>query len=44
MTLVNSLLSTACATLLYLALEPALTRAHLLPGSRSAAHGSRGAL
>ena len=43
-TLVNSLLSTACATVLYLALEPALTRAHLLPGSRSAAHGSHGAL
>lgn len=30
-TLVNSLLSTACAVLLYLALEPALRRAHLLP-------------
>ncbi len=43
-TLVNSLLSTACATVLYLALEPALARAHLLPGSRGAAHGSHGTL
>ena len=30
-TLVNSLVSTVCAVVLYLALEPALTRAHLLP-------------
>mgnify|MGYP002797670512 FL=1 len=30
-TLVNSLLSTVCAVALYLALEPALRRAHLLP-------------
>lgn len=30
-TLVNSLLSTVCAVVLYLALEPALRRAHLLP-------------
>lgn len=30
-TLVNSLLSTVCAVVLYLALEPALQRAHLLP-------------
>ena len=30
-TLVNSLLSTVCAVVLYLALEPALERAHLLP-------------
>ena len=30
-TLVNSLLSTACAVLLYLALRPALEKAHLLP-------------
>lgn len=30
-TLVNSLLSTVCAVALYLALEPALERAHLLP-------------
>lgn len=30
-TLVNSLVSTVCAVALYLALEPALTRAHLLP-------------
>lgn len=30
-TLVNSLLSTVCAVALYLALEPALQRAHLLP-------------
>ena len=30
-TLVNSLVSTVCAVVLYLALEPALQRAHLLP-------------
>ena len=30
-TLVNSLLSTVCAVLLYLALRPALEKAHLLP-------------
>lgn len=30
-TLVNSLCSTVCAVVLYLALEPALRRAHLLP-------------
>ena len=30
-TLVNSLLSTVCAVVLYLVLEPALQRAHLLP-------------
>ena len=30
-TLVNSLVSTVCAVVLYLALEPALRRAHLLP-------------
>lgn len=30
-TLVNSLLSTVCAVLLYLALKPALEKAHLLP-------------
>ena len=30
-TLVNSLLSTVCAVVLYLALRPALDRAHLLP-------------
>lgn len=30
-TLVNSLLSTVCAVLLYLALQPALEKAHLLP-------------
>ena len=30
-TLVNSLLSTVCAVLLYLALRPALETAHLLP-------------
>lgn len=30
-TLVNSLVSTVCAVVLYLALEPALERAHLLP-------------
>lgn len=30
-TLVNSLVSTVCAVVLYLALEPALSRAHLLP-------------
>lgn len=30
-TLVNSLVSTVCAVVLYLALEPALNRAHLLP-------------
>lgn len=33
-TLVNSLLSTVCAVALYLALEPALQRAHLLPQGR----------
>ena len=32
-TLVNSLLSAACAVVLYLALRPALDRAHLLPGA-----------
>ena len=30
-TLINSLLSTVCAVLLYLALRPALEKAHLLP-------------
>ena len=33
-TLVNSLLSTACAVVLYLALHPALQKARLLPGAR----------
>ena len=33
-TLVNSLLSTVCAVLLYLALYPALKKARLLPGQR----------
>ena len=32
-TLVNSLLSAACAVVLYLALRPALDRAHLLPAA-----------
>ena len=35
-TLVNSLLSTVCAVALYLVLQPALKRAHLLPGTRAA--------
>ena len=30
-TLINSLLSTVCAVILYLALRPALEKAHLLP-------------
>ena len=30
-TLINSLLSTVCAVVLYLALRPALEKAHLLP-------------
>ena len=33
-TLVNSLLSTVCAVVLYLALRPALEKARLLPGTR----------
>ena len=32
-TLVNSLLSAVCAVVLYLALRPALDRAHLLPSA-----------
>ena len=35
-TLVNSLLSTVCAVGLYLVLYPALKKAHLLPGARTA--------
>lgn len=38
-TLVNSLLSTVCAVVLYLALRPALEKAHLLPGTRRAHAG-----
>lgn len=34
-TLVNSLMSTACAVVLYLALYPALKKARLLPGQKS---------
>ena len=37
-TLVNSLLSTACAVVLYLALHPALQKARLLPGTRCTQH------